>query len=126
MVVLDKFRHFILDSHPYTAATISQLFLSNVYRLHGLPVVVVSHRDAIFTRKFWQHLFKLVGKPRSLGISVDDTTPAQLSDKLQERSIMQALVHQHLLRAQGRMQCQVDKRRSERSFEVGDWVYMKL
>lgn len=65
-------------------------------------------------------------KPRSLGISVDDTTPAQSSDKLQERSITQSLVHQHLLRAQGRMQCQVDKRRSERSFEVGDWVYMKL
>jgi hypothetical protein len=64
MAVVDKFskfRHFILDSHPYTAATIAQLFLSNVYRLHGLPVVVVSDRDPIFTSKFWQHLFKLVG-----------------------------------------------------------------
>ncbi|XP_066323632.1 uncharacterized protein [Miscanthus floridulus] len=35
-------------------------------------------------------------------------------------------VRQHLLRAQQRMKSQVDKRRSERSFDVGDSVYLKL
>jgi hypothetical protein len=39
---------------------------------------------------------------------------------------MQELVHQHLVRAQLRMQRQADKNRSERSFAIGDWVYMKL
>jgi hypothetical protein len=39
---------------------------------------------------------------------------------------MQDLVHQHLVRAQLRMQRQADKNRSERSFVVSDWVYMKL
>lgn len=36
------------------------------------------------------------------------------------------LVQQHLARARHRMQTQANKRRSERSFVVGDWIYLKL
>jgi hypothetical protein len=39
---------------------------------------------------------------------------------------MQDLIHQHLLRAELRMQRQAYKHRSERSFAIGDWVYLKL
>ena len=39
---------------------------------------------------------------------------------------MQDLVRQHLLRAQMRMKRQSDRKRSERSFSVGDWVFLKL
>ena len=39
---------------------------------------------------------------------------------------MTGSVRQHLLRAQQRMKSQVDKRRSERSFDVDDSVYLKL
>jgi hypothetical protein len=39
---------------------------------------------------------------------------------------MHSLIKQHLLRAQARMKVQADKHRSERSFAVGDWVYLKL
>lgn len=35
-------------------------------------------------------------------------------------------VKQHLLRAQQRMKTQADKHRSERSFEVGEFVFLKL
>lgn len=39
---------------------------------------------------------------------------------------MVQLLQQRLLRAQQRQKMQVDKHRSERSFEVGDSVYLKL
>jgi ribosomal protein L21E len=45
---------------------------------------------------------------------------------LRERETMTALLRQHLLRAQDRMKKQADKHRQERSFEVGDLVYLKL
>jgi hypothetical protein len=45
---------------------------------------------------------------------------------LVEHSTMLAAMRQHLLRAQQRMKSQADKRRSERSFEVGDYVFLRL
>lgn len=39
---------------------------------------------------------------------------------------MNTLIKQHLLRAQRRMKEQADKHRSERVFNAGDWVYLKL
>jgi hypothetical protein len=59
-------------------------------------------------------------KPRSLGLSFDVDAPIALIAWLQERSVMQSLIHQHLIRAQTRMKKQADKNRSKRSFSVGD------
>jgi len=39
---------------------------------------------------------------------------------------MNRLIQQHLFRAQNRMKMQADKNRSERSFAVGDSMYLKL
>jgi hypothetical protein len=39
---------------------------------------------------------------------------------------MQSLIQQHLARAQNRMKLQADKNRTERSFDIGAWVYVKL
>jgi hypothetical protein len=42
-------------------------------------------------------------KPRSLGLSITDAVPTPVADSLQECSVMQELVRQHLVRAQTRM-----------------------
>lgn len=65
--------------------------------------------------------------PHYLGLNLDSTSVApELSSWLQERALMHDLIKQHLLRAQDRMKWQADKFRSERSFAVGDSVYLKL
>jgi ribosomal protein L21E len=45
---------------------------------------------------------------------------------MQDRSLMNELIRQHLNRAMVRMERQADKSRLERSFEVGDLVFLKL
>ncbi|GKB17080.1 retrotransposable element Tf2 [Tanacetum coccineum] len=48
MVVVDRFSkigHFIPLSHPYTAITVAQAFLDNIYKLHGLPKLSISPTD---------------------------------------------------------------------------------
>lgn len=58
---LSKAAHFIALSHPYTALTVAQTFLDNVYKLHWLPRMIVSDRDAVFFSEFWKELFALQG-----------------------------------------------------------------
>lgn len=62
LVVVDsftKYGHFIPLKHPFTASGVAKSFLDNIYKLHGLPSVIITDRDRIFTSKFWQELFKL-------------------------------------------------------------------
>ena len=66
---LSKYTHFIPLAHPYSAASVAQLFLDNVYKLHGLPTSIVSDRDKIFIRKFLQELFHLLGAQLKLSTS---------------------------------------------------------
>lgn len=64
LVVVDlfsKYAHFVALKHPYTALSVTKLFMLHIYRLHGLPTALVSDRDKIFTSQLWHELFKLAG-----------------------------------------------------------------
>lgn len=49
-----------------------------------------------------------------------------VAKSLQEREDMLLILKFHILRAQHRMKQVADRHRSERSFEIGDWVFVKL
>ncbi|GJZ95231.1 ty3-gypsy retrotransposon protein [Tanacetum coccineum] len=49
---LSKYSYFMALSHPYTASQVAQLFLDNIYKLHGLPENIVSDRDNVFVSSF--------------------------------------------------------------------------
>nr|XP_028945303.1 uncharacterized protein LOC114819816 [Malus domestica] len=58
---LSKHGNFIPLKHPYTAASIADTFIKEVFILHGMPKSIVSDRDPIFISNFWQEFFKLQG-----------------------------------------------------------------
>jgi hypothetical protein len=61
MVVVDKLSketHFILVKSTYKEINIADIFMKEIFRLHGIPKVVISDRDVKFTGNFWKALFK--------------------------------------------------------------------
>lgn len=201
LVVVDrltKYAHFVGLNHPYTTLTVAQAFLDYVFKLHGLPTILISDRDKVFLSKFWADFFKLHGvelhmstttayhpqfdgqtevvnrcletylrcmcgdQPtawskwlslaeflyNTLFHSSIETTPFEalygypppihipyfkatslvhnVDSCLVTRDAMIEVLKHHLNRAQHRMKTQHDRHRSERKFNIGDWVYLKL
>jgi hypothetical protein len=80
LVVVDKFTkygHFIPLTHPFTALLIAQLFMTHVYKLHGLPKAIVLDRDRIFTSDVWQELFRLSDTKLMMSSSYHPQTDGQ-------------------------------------------------
>ena len=61
VVVVDKLSkgaHFIHVKSTYKVVNIADIFMKALFRLHGVPKVIVSDRDAKFIGNFWIALFK--------------------------------------------------------------------
>jgi hypothetical protein len=191
-----KYAHFVPLHHPYNAVQVAEVFLDTVFKLHSMPLALVSDRDKIFTSRFWQEIFKRTGvklnmstsyhpqsdgqtervnqqiecylrcfisshpkqwkrwlplceywyntnwhsslnkspfevlygySPRYFGLSAEDTVaPVDVQQWLDQRLLITESVRQHLLRVKQRMERQSDKKRTERQFSVGDYVFLKL
>ncbi|WOG95777.1 hypothetical protein DCAR_0415105 [Daucus carota subsp. sativus] len=131
LVVIDrlsKYAHFIALSHPYTALKVAQAFLDQVYKLHGFPTSIISDRDKVFiTAKMTP--FEIVygqtppiHRPYLPGGCMVETVDRSLVER--ENTIR--VLKENLAKAQNRMVQLANKKRSERSFQVSDWVYLKL
>lgn len=51
---LSKYDHLLVLSHPYIESTIVQLFIGYVFKLHGMPLSIVSNCDHIFVSSCWK------------------------------------------------------------------------
>ncbi|PRQ41877.1 putative nucleotidyltransferase, Ribonuclease H [Rosa chinensis] len=199
LVVVDrltKYAHFIALKHPYTARSVAELFVQEIFRLHGMPESIISDRDPIFLSAFWKNFFELQGSKLCMSTAYHPQTDGQtecLNRVLEQylrcvileeqghwtdilpwaewwynttyhstikMSPYQALygipppqvrkyvpgstaVHQvdlvlrnrdellsklkcNMEQAQARMKVYYDKHHTEREFDIGDWVFLKL
>ena len=71
--------------------------------------------------------FICINKPVHLRIDrLESCAVPDVEEWLQEREKMRDILHQHLVRVQLRMKHQADRNRTDRQFNPGDWVYLKL
>jgi hypothetical protein len=57
MVVTDKLgksAHFIPMKSTYKTINIAAIFMKEIFRLHGIPKMVISNRNVKFTSNFWK------------------------------------------------------------------------
>lgn len=80
LVIVDKrtkFSYFLPLAHPYMAASVAQLFIQQVYKVHGLSGAIVSDHDPVFTSHFWQELFKAASTQLRLSTANHPQTDGQ-------------------------------------------------
>ena len=80
---LSKMVHFAACTKEITAMEYAQLFVDHVFRLHGLPEVIISDRDPRFTSKFWQSLFDLLGTDLRFSTAYHPQTDGQSERMIQ-------------------------------------------
>ena len=54
---LSKETQFIPVKSTYKAVHIADIFLKEIFRLHGIPKEIISDRDTKFTINFWRSVF---------------------------------------------------------------------
>ncbi|GAA0165255.1 hypothetical protein LIER_20701 [Lithospermum erythrorhizon] len=58
---LTKSSHFLPIREDVSLDNLAKLYVKEIVRLHGVPLIVVSDRDSRFTSKFWRSLQKDLG-----------------------------------------------------------------
>ena len=71
------FNHFLPLKHHFTARSVAQSFISQVYNLYGMPQAIVSDRDKVFTSHFWRELFQLAGVELRMSTAYHSQTDGQ-------------------------------------------------
>ena len=57
---LTKMAHFFPCTKEITAAKCAHLFVNQVFRLHGMPAVIISNYNPRFVSRFWEEMFSLL------------------------------------------------------------------
>jgi len=80
-VIVDRFTKMAdfvaLKSDAKKAPDLARIFLREVWRLHGLPSTIVSHRDAQFTSKFWETITGILKIKRGMSTAFHLQTDGQ-------------------------------------------------
>ncbi|KYQ96678.1 LTR-retrotransposon skipper [Tieghemostelium lacteum] len=72
-----KMVHLIPTTSNVTADGVAKLFIDNIWRLHGIPKVIISDRDPKFTSNFWKSFTKRLGINQFLSTAFHPQTDGQ-------------------------------------------------
>ncbi|XP_027941176.1 uncharacterized protein LOC114194975 [Vigna unguiculata] len=98
-------------------AKLTQLYIKEIVRLHGVPSSIVSNGDPRFTSRFWQTLQSALrnGEAVLIGPELLEQTTEQVR-----------MVRDRIQASQSRLKAYADRRRRPLEFTVGDHVFLRV
>jgi len=85
---ISKMAHFIPTHTTADAVKIAELFIENIFRLHGLPKIIISDRDPKFPSKFRKFLIKTLETQLKVSTAFHSETDVQTEKLNQTLEIM--------------------------------------
>ena len=80
---LTKFAHFILIKMTYNAEKLAKIYISEIVRLHGVPLFIISDRGTQFTSMFRRTLHVELGTRLDLSTAFHSQTDGQSERTIQ-------------------------------------------
>ncbi|XP_015060516.1 uncharacterized protein LOC107006483 [Solanum pennellii] len=80
---LTKSAHFIPVRVKYTAEKLVELYISQIVRLHGVPISIISDRGSLFTSHFWKALQRGLGTQLYMSMAFHPQTDGQSERTIQ-------------------------------------------
>ncbi|KAK5775710.1 hypothetical protein PVK06_043642 [Gossypium arboreum] len=74
---LTKSAHFIPVRTDFSLQKLAKLYVAEIVRLHGVPVLIISDRDPRFTSQFWQKLHEALGTRLNFSTAFHPQTDGQ-------------------------------------------------
>ena len=80
---LTKLAHFIPIKVTYSVERLAEVYITNIIRLHGVPLSIISDRDARFTSQFWRCVQKALGTRLKFSTAFHPQTDGQTERTIQ-------------------------------------------
>nr|KYP62060.1 Transposon Ty3-I Gag-Pol polyprotein [Cajanus cajan] len=80
---LTKSSHFLPINIRYSLEKLTELYIREIVRLHGVPSSIISDRDPRFTSKFWGSLHQALGTKLRLSFAYYPQTDGQSERTIQ-------------------------------------------
>ena len=85
-VIVDRltmYSHFIPVKRTYNVEKLAKLYISEIVRLHGVPLSIISDRGTQFTSTFWRTLHTELGTRLDLSTAFHPQTDGQSEKTIQ-------------------------------------------
>jgi len=90
---LTKSAHFLPINIRYSLEKLTELYIKEIVRLHGVPISIISDRDPRFTSKFWESLHQALGTKLHLSSTYHPQTDGQSERTIQStKDLLRACV----------------------------------
>ncbi|KAI3761239.1 hypothetical protein L1987_51651 [Smallanthus sonchifolius] len=80
---LTKSAHFLPIREDYKVEKLARIYIDEIVSRHGVPLNIISDRDARFTSRFWQSLQKALGTRLDLSTAYHPQTDGQTERTIQ-------------------------------------------
>ncbi|XP_012477527.2 uncharacterized protein LOC105793146 [Gossypium raimondii] len=117
---------------------LAKLYISEVVKLHGVPILIISDRNPHFTSRFWKKVHETLGSRLEFSIVFHSQTDGQserviqvLEDMLKSCAIdfredKARLIRDRLKAASDKKKPYMDLKRLEIEYSIGDFVFLKV